>query len=117
MATFYQPPPPDAGNDSPASLRMFTRQISQAVGMLFQGKSNNVLTFTCTAGAASTVLSDPRLTIGSFIDFDPLTANAAAELAAGTVYVLAANRNTGVCTITHANAGTTDRTFRLLVVG
>ena len=113
----FQPPPPDAGNDSPAALRQFARQLSQGVAMLFQGKTNNVLAFTCTAGAASTVLTDPRLTIDSFVAFDPVTANAAAELAAGTIYALTAGRNNGVWTITHANAGTTDRTFRVLVVG
>ena len=113
----YQPPPPDAGNDSPAALRQFARQLSQGVAMLFQGKTNNVLAFTCTAGAASTVLSDPRLAYSSAAIFDPLTANAAAELAAGTIYALTAGRNNGVWTITHANAGTTDRTFRVVVVG
>lgn len=113
----YQPPPTDAGNDSPASLRQFARQISQAVSLLFQGKANNVLTFTCTAGAASTVLSDPRLAYSSAAIFDPLTANAAAELAAGTIYALEANRLNTTWTITHANAGTTDRTFRVVVVG
>lgn len=113
----YQPPPSDAGNDSPAALRQFARQISQSVGLLFQGKANNVLDFTCTAGAASTVVTDPRLAYSSAVAFDPLTANAAAELAAGTIYALSANRLNGVWTITHANAGTTDRTFRLVVVG
>lgn len=113
----FQPPPPDAGNDSPAALRQFARQLAQGVAMLFQGKTNNVLTFTCAAGAASTVLTDPRLTIDSFVAFDPVTANAAAELAAGTIYALEANRLNTTWTITHANAGTTDRTFRVVVVG
>jgi len=113
----FPPPPADAGSESPAALRQFARQVSTAVSLLFQGKSNNVLTFTCTANAASTVLRDPRLTIESFMGFDPTTANAAAELAAGTLYILTANRNNLVWTITHANAATTNRTFRVLVVG
>lgn len=113
----YQPPPPDAGNDSGPALRQFARQISGAVGLLFQGKTNNTGTVTLTAGAASTVLSDRRLTVDSVLLFDPLTANAAAELAAGTLYVLAANRNNLAWTLTHANAVSTDRTFRYVIVG
>ena len=113
----YQPPPPSPGNDSPAALFRHAIAIAQAAALLFQGKTNNVLTFTCTANAASTVMSDPRLTIDSFIDFDPTTANAAVELAAGTIYILTANRNNLLWTVTHANAATTDRTFRVLIVG
>lgn len=113
----FQPPPPDAGNDSPAALRMFARQISAAVALLFQGKANNTGSVTLTAGAASTVLADPRLTIDSAVVFDPMTANAAAELAAGTLYALTANRNNGTWTLTHANAVSTDRTFRYAIIG
>jgi hypothetical protein len=91
--------------------------MARAVGLLFQGKQNNTGTVTLTAGATTTELADPRLTVGSVVLFDPLTANAAAELAAGTLYVLAANRNNLVWTLTHANAGSTDRTFRFVVVG
>ena len=111
----YQPPAPTPGNDSTPALFRHAVEMARAVGMLFQGKSNNVMTFTCTAGAGSTVLTDPRLTIGGFMGLDATTANAAAELAAGTIYPSV--RNNGVWTITHANAGTTDRTFRLVVVG
>jgi hypothetical protein len=87
------------------------------VAQLFQGKMNAVGTLTLSAGATSTSLSDSRLTQGSVVQFDPLTANAAAELAAGTLYVLAANRNKATWTVTHANAATTDRSFRVLIIG
>ena len=113
----YQPPPPDAGNDSAPALRQFARQISSAVRLLFQGKTNNTGEVTLTASATTTTLSDPRLTVDSVVLFDPLTANAAAELAAGTLYALEANRNNLEWTLTHANAGSTDRTFRYVIVG
>lgn len=72
---------------------------------------------TLTAGATVTVVTDPTVTPDTVIIFDPLTATAAAEQAAGTMYVLAADRLLGSFTITHANAGTTDRTFRWLAAG
>lgn len=113
----YQPPPPDSANESAPALRAFARQIASAVAVLFQGKFNNTGSVTLTAGATTTVLADPRLTVDSVLQFDPLTANAAAELAAGTLYVLAANRNNATATLTHANAVTTDRTFRYTIIG
>lgn len=113
----FQTPPPDAGTSTLEALRTHGRQVAAAVRLAMQGKLNAVLDFTCTANAASSTLSDPRLTQSSFIAFDPLTANAAAELAAGTIYALEANRNRQTWTITHANAVSTDRTFRVLVIG
>jgi hypothetical protein len=113
----YQQPPASPGNDSPAALFRHAVEMARAVGLLLQGKSNNTGTLTLTAGTASTVMSDARLTVNSAVLFDPVTANAAAELAAGTLYTLAANRNNSVWTVTHANAGTTDRTFRYMIVG
>jgi len=45
----------------------------------------------------------------------PTTANAAAELAAGTMYV--SSQTTEQATITHASAGSGDRSFRVLIIG
>jgi hypothetical protein len=63
------------------------------------------------------VVTDPTVTPDTVILFDPLTVTAAAELAAGTMVVLAADRLLGSFAITHTNAGTTDRTFRWLAAG
>lgn len=82
-----------------------------------QGRLNAVATFTLAPGVTSTVLADPRLTVGSAVLLDPLTASAAAELAAGTVYALEGNRNNRTWTWTHANSATADRTFRALIIG
>jgi hypothetical protein len=46
-----------------------------------------------------------------------MTATAAAELVAGTFYVLAADRLLGSFTITHGSSAVTDRTFRWLAAG
>lgn len=74
-------------------------------------------TVTLTAGATSTIVTPAVVTSESVILFDPKTANAAAELAAGTMFVATANRSTGSFTITHANAVSVDRTFNWLAAG
>ena len=82
-----------------------------------RGKINASIDVTLTANAASTTITDARLASTSALLFDALTANAAAELAAGTIYVLAANRTNGSAIITHANNAQADRTFRVLIIG
>lgn len=82
-----------------------------------RGKTENVGEVTLTANAATTVLSDRRISPQSVIVWHPRTANAAAELAAGTMYVTDANMGSGTATITHANNAQTDRQFRYAVIG
>lgn len=113
----YLPPAERPANSDVGSLIRHAADLARGVRLLFQGKTNNTGEVTLMAGAASTTLTDPRLAVGSFLAFDPMTANAASELAAGTLYVLQANRNNLTWTITHANAATTDRTFRYVIVG
>jgi hypothetical protein len=81
------------------------------------GKTENVAEVTLTAGAASTTITDIRISPQSVIVWHPRTANAAAELAAGTMYITDANMGNGTATITHANNSQTDRDFRLAIVG
>ncbi len=113
----YQPPAERPASNDVASLVRHMADVARGVRLLFQGKMNNTGEITLTAGSTMTTFSDPRLTVDSVVTFDPLTANAAAELAAGTFYALSANRNNLVWTLTHANAGSTDRTFRYVIVG
>ena len=108
----YPVAPLDGGD--PASHR---RQIARAVNGAVAGKTNNIGEITLTESSATTTLTDTRLTYFSVVLWDPLTANAAAEMAAGTMYILTANRNNGAWTITNANNAQTDRTFRYAIIG
>ena len=94
-------------------------RVSHVLRLAMRGKINALgeRTFTLTANAATSTLTDERLTSDGVVIYDPLTANAAAELAAGTLYVLSANRNNGAWTVTHANNAQTDRDFRILMIG
>lgn len=104
--------PQDSANE--ASHR---RQIAVTARSAVNGKTNNVGEVTLTANAATTVVIDPRVSVFSCIVFEPVTANAAAELYGGTMYILAANKVNGQFTITHANDANADKTFRYTVVG
>lgn len=90
-------------------------RIVRAILDVFQGRTNATGTFTCAAGQTSTAVTSPVVSADDAIFLMPKTANAAAEIAAGTLYV--SSVAAGTFTVTHANAGSTDRTFRYLVAG
>lgn len=89
----------------------FARRINDVLG----GKINITGVVTLTANVATTAVTDSRISGQSFISFQPVTANAAVEIGAGTMYTSA--QSSGTMTITHANNAQTDRTFRYLVIG
>lgn len=102
--------------DEPAVKRMF-RQVASVLNGAMSGKMNAIGEVTLTANAATTTITDSRLTRNSLVLFDPMTSNAAAELYGATMYVTDANRRNGEFVITHANNAQSDRTFKYLVIG
>jgi hypothetical protein len=109
--------PKEPTDGSMLALRAWMRQTSTVVNTVLQGKMNNVMVVTLDANADSTTVFDGRFTNESAVDFMPTTANAAAEKGGGTLYVPEAGRVDGQLTIAHSNAPTTDRTFRIRIVG
>lgn len=100
-----------------ADVARYTRQLWDSLYKVRRGKLECVVEFTLTANVATTVLTDERLSPQTVVLLDPKTANAAAELAAGTVYCLTANRDAGTWTFTHANNAQTDRLFQACLIG
>ena len=90
-------------------------RLSDTVNLILKGKTNNYGSVTLTANAASTVVTDPRAGIDTVPVFTPTTANASAEIGAGTMYVSARGNQT--FTITHANNAQVDRTFLYTISG
>ena len=92
------------------------RDVIAAVRQLIAGRSNAVTRVTLTASATTTTVTGPNINVDGEAFLFPRTANAAAALA--TTYA-SVSRVSGVptVTITHANTGTTDRTFGLVVLG
>lgn len=96
--------------------RRHRRLLSTCVRLLLQGKLNIVQSVTLTNSATSTTVADPLCTPSSHIVFDPLSSDAAAELAAGTLYVAEADRTSGSFIITHSS-GTSTRSYRYTLIG
>jgi hypothetical protein len=92
-------------------------RIVQAVRELWEGRSHAVRTVTLAAGAATTTVAGTNVGPSSQIMFSPKTANAAAEIGNGTMFVLAANIKAGQFIVTHANNAQTDRTFGYAAIG
>lgn len=104
----HLPPPPP----TPEGRRYY-----EVIQQLRKGKMECVGEVTLTANAASTTLTDTRISPQSVIVWHPTTANAATELYGGTLYITDANMGSGTATITHANNAQTDRSFRYAVIG
>lgn len=85
------------------------RRLAIAINGIIDGRTDNYGSVTLTASTAATVVSEARVTDYSTVILTPRTANAAAELGAGGMYVSAMAN--GSFTITHASNGQTDRTF------
>jgi hypothetical protein len=68
---------------------------------------------TLTLNQATTVISNALVESGSIIILTAMTANASAEVSAGTLYATYA---AGAVTITHTNSATASRTFRYQII-
>lgn len=97
-----------------AAATSWVRQVATVTNSVQAGRLNATLGIELTPNLTSTDVIDSRIAAGSLILFMPLTAAAAAELAAGTMFVGYQTR--GMATITHASANN-DRRFRLLLIG
>lgn len=84
--------------------RLITQTVAERCGLL-----------TLTANSPSTVLADARLRFDSTLILVPTSANAAAELASGTLWIPEVGRVNGLATIVHANNVQADRTYRYLI--
>jgi len=91
------------------------RQVAAVVNRLGQGKMNCAGAVTLAPNVASTIVADPRATGTSVILLTARTANAAAEIGNGALYVSALSK--GGFTIAHANNPLADRTFDYVVIG
>lgn len=89
------------------------RSLAIVLNNAMQGKLNNTSSFTVTANAATTTLTDNRIGANSVILISPTTANAAAALT--NVYF--SGFSDGSCTVNHANNAQVDRTFSYAVFG
>ena len=91
------------------------RLLATATNQIADGRSNATGTVTLTANQATTTLTDIRIGTDTVIALMPTTANAAAELGAGGLYI--GTVTGGSATITHANNAQSDRTYTYSLQG
>ena len=99
-------------NQAPVAWRKedeHLRIIANALNGVLDGRTNNAGSVTLTASTAATIVTDKRAGVDSVVHLMPKTANAAAEIGAGGLYISA--RGNGTFTITHASNAQTDRDF------
>lgn len=93
----------------PASSEKDPVRLCRAIRDLFSGRSNAGGSFTLRTDQATTVVSAPNCGADSHVLLQAASANAAAEVGNGTIYVSAVAQ--GSFTVTHANNSTAGRTF------
>lgn len=92
-------------------------KLTRAVNDVMHGHTNTGGLVTLDASVATTTVIDDRISVDSTLVLVPTTANAAAELGAGTLYISETGRVNGSIEITHANNAQTDRTYRVVIIG
>lgn len=110
-APLSQPPPSSLAQ---AASEAWVRRIVDVLNNVLKGKMNVTLDVTLATGADTTTVTDARISASSALLLMPLTANAAAEHAAGTAYV--SSQKAGQAVLAHANNAQADRTFRILIL-
>jgi hypothetical protein len=91
------------------------KKIVLAIQQLAAGRSNATGSVTLATGSATTTVTTANCAAGSTPILTPASANAAAEVGNGTMFISAVTN--GSFTITHANSATTGRTFLYAIVG
>lgn len=97
-----------------AASQAWVRRIVDTVNNAVRGKMNVTLSVSLAANRATTTITDVRIGAFSALLFTPLTAAAAVEMAAGTLFVSA--QKSGEATVSHANNTISDRTFRVVIL-
>lgn len=93
----------------------FGRKLAGAINQLMDGRSNAYGSFTLAASTTSTVVTDRRVGTDTRVMWTPKTANAAAEIGGGTLYL--STVTAGSFTVTHASSAQTDRDFDYAIQG
>jgi hypothetical protein len=113
---FLHLPPPGTFSKF-SDVQSYLRRLWDALYKLRQGKTENVLEVTLTPNASSTTVRDPRISPQSVLAWHATTANAAAELVSGSMFVADAGMGDGTAIVSHRNNSQTDRAFRVAIIG
>jgi hypothetical protein len=90
------------------------RQIAQQLGGTIKGRVDCTLSVTLDPSVATTTITDARISLQTAVLLSPTTPHAAAEIAAGGLYIVPA---AGAAVVHHANNAQTDRTYQCALLG
>lgn len=113
MSTGYRGVARSLTGESWGAVKTWVLEAAGAINRHNSGKMNVTIDVTLTANAASTTVTDARISDTCAIVLSPKTSNAAA--AVGTTYI--SSQSSGSAVIGHANNAQTDKTFRLAILG
>lgn len=91
------------------------RRLADAINAIVKGRLDSKGSVTLRPNETTTTVAAQSVAAGSTVGLMPRTANAAAEIANGTLWVSA--KANGSFTITHANNAQTDREFDYFWIG
>ena len=99
--------------------RLWITQLAYVINGILKGKTNNIGRCVLSINSDTTTISLPEGLIGkdTMVILIPLTAAAATEFGAGTLYVSDRDPVNKQFTITHVNAATTGRQFGYVLIG
>lgn len=109
IRTGYVPPVPQA---LPQYDPTWATQLCVVINAL-AARVNNAVSFTLTANAGTSTLTDPRITYTTAFTFTAQTANAAAV--SSSLYV--SSQKKGSAVIVHTNNANVDKTFQVGMSG
>lgn len=108
------PPVAQTISDLPQTgLGSWLVSMAHALNLVLGGKVNATATVTLTASATSTILTDSRIGVYSYVGLQPTTASAAAAVSGG-LYIA---NGQGSATINHPSNAAGDQTFTVLIIG
>ncbi len=115
MASLYPGVTPYNG----VNLQDWVLHARNTINGCLNGKTNNTGAVTLATSTATTtvVLAKGRLGPNTVILFEPTTANAAAEIGAGTMWVSTKDSLNNKFMITNASNAQADRIFNFILVG
>ncbi|MDB4306180.1 hypothetical protein N9980_01280 [bacterium] len=100
-----------SNNDTTSLLR----QMATLFNNLLRGKLNVAVEFIPAALDTSTTVTDSRIGPDSILIIEPTSSAGAVEIAAGTMFIDAADRGVEQCTVTHST-GAASELFRLVIL-
>jgi hypothetical protein len=110
MSVTYYPPRPAVPLEQTDSAQ-HRRALASTTNFLLAGHNSATMAVTLATGAATTAITDPRISMQTVVAMVPSTADAAAETGRWITV------SKGQAVIHHSTSAVADRTFQVALIG